>query len=285
MFERRLFDFALKGIPKAHAELAVFILEYATRTLASIPHQTPEALRAGDGKKLILKTGNHAKFWLVLRLTGGQLRLEFPDKFSKIDSFGVFTVTPGPRRQGAEKLEKRVDTIPHVITDKDRKDCIAFLEGIHESCLRYYDLQGDATDRLKLRYGPSSCTGSKLEVPAQKEFAELLRRCRGCEECGNASGLNLEHDGRWRILCNDHVRRRSAWQAQGQRVIPGPVRGIAWHRDGGRCVECNSDIDIQFDHVIPRNPEGLAISGSNLETNLRLKCGSCNGAKGNKLMP
>jgi 5-methylcytosine-specific restriction endonuclease McrA len=33
--------------------------------------------------------------------------------------------------------------------------------------------------------------------------------------------------------------------------IPKDVRHAVWARDEGRCVECDSDFDIQYDHVIP----------------------------------
>jgi 5-methylcytosine-specific restriction endonuclease McrA len=53
------------------------------------------------------------------------------------------------------------------------------------------------------------------------------------------------------------------------------VKVAVWQRDAGRCVECGSQEDLEFDHVIP-----LAMGGSNTERNLQLLCAACNRRKG-----
>ena len=57
--------------------------------------------------------------------------------------------------------------------------------------------------------------------------------------------------------------------------IPQDVKVIVWQRDGGRCVDCGSQTDLEFDHIIP-----LALGGSNTVRNLQLLCASCNRRKG-----
>src|SRR5215212_2342283 len=46
-------------------------------------------------------------------------------------------------------------------------------------------------------------------------------------------------------------------------------------RGGARCVECGSDFELQYDHVIP-----FSMGGAATAENLQLLCASCNRVKG-----
>jgi hypothetical protein len=48
------------------------------------------------------------------------------------------------------------------------------------------------------------------------------------------------------------------------------VRRAVFERDGGKCVECGSTFDLQYDHVIP-----VALGGATTVENLQLLCGDC----------
>jgi hypothetical protein len=60
--------------------------------------------------------------------------------------------------------------------------------------------------------------------------------------------------------------------------IPQDVKVFVWQRDAGRCVECGSQQDLEYDHIIP-----LVMGGSNTERNLQLLCSVCNRRKGGTL--
>ncbi len=68
---------------------------------------------------------------------------------------------------------------------------------------------------------------------------------------------------------NQKLARRTTENVD--RHIPRDVRQRVWQRYGGKCVECQSDQYLEFDHVIP-----VAKGGSNFDNNIQLLCRRCN---------
>jgi hypothetical protein len=64
----------------------------------------------------------------------------------------------------------------------------------------------------------------------------------------------------------------------GREPIPERIRNEVWRRDGGKCVECGSVQNLEFDHVIP-----VAKGGSNTARNLRILCEPCNRRKSDRI--
>lgn len=60
-----------------------------------------------------------------------------------------------------------------------------------------------------------------------------------------------------------------------RKSIPTAVRHEVWKRDGGRCVDCGDQKNLEFDHIIP-----FSMGGANTARNLQLLCESCNRSKG-----
>jgi HNH endonuclease len=60
--------------------------------------------------------------------------------------------------------------------------------------------------------------------------------------------------------------------------VPDDVRQLVFTRDRGRCQGCQSDSELQLDHVI-----AVSLGGGNDPENLQLLCGPCNRAKGGGL--
>ena len=68
------------------------------------------------------------------------------------------------------------------------------------------------------------------------------------------------------------------YERPGRELIPDAIRGQVWRRDNGRCVQCRSKQNLQFDHIIP-----VAEGGATTIDNLQLLCQSCNLSKGAKI--
>jgi transcriptional regulator NrdR family protein len=60
--------------------------------------------------------------------------------------------------------------------------------------------------------------------------------------------------------------------------IPQDVMDSVWNRDGGRCVKCGSQENLEFDHIIP-----FSKGGATTYRNLQILCKKCNGSKSNNI--
>ena len=56
--------------------------------------------------------------------------------------------------------------------------------------------------------------------------------------------------------------------------IPQNIKDKVWNRDDGKCVQCGSNENIEFDHIIP-----FSKGGSSTYRNLQILCEKCNRVK------
>jgi hypothetical protein len=61
--------------------------------------------------------------------------------------------------------------------------------------------------------------------------------------------------------------------------IPDDIKLFVWQRDGGRCVKCGSQRNLEYDHIIP-----VSQGGSNTARNIQLLCETCNRSKGGDII-
>jgi hypothetical protein len=82
-----------------------------------------------------------------------------------------------------------------------------------------------------------------------------------------------------RKLKTAHSLMRAEEAGRPTRVaIPSEIRRAVFERDGGKCVECGSNFDLQYDHVLP-----VALGGATTVENLQLLCADCNRRKSDSL--
>jgi hypothetical protein len=64
------------------------------------------------------------------------------------------------------------------------------------------------------------------------------------------------------------------------RLIPTHVKVEVWERDGGKCVQCGSTVNLHYDHDIPFSKGGSSLTAENV----RLLCAKHNLSKSDKIM-
>lgn len=63
-----------------------------------------------------------------------------------------------------------------------------------------------------------------------------------------------------------------------RKPVAQDVKLLVWQRDSGRCIDCGSKENLEFDHIIP-----VSMGGANTARNLQLLCEGCNRRKGASL--
>lgn len=67
-------------------------------------------------------------------------------------------------------------------------------------------------------------------------------------------------------------------QPKKRETISTRIKDKVWNRDGGKCVICDSNENLEFDHIIP-----VSKGGANTYRNLQLLCEPCNRSKSAKI--
>jgi hypothetical protein len=111
------------------------------------------------------------------------------------------------------------------------------------------------------------------------------------EERFYISEIKLSEDEVALIIESEDKKRRESLRREMERIkakaemeggvrqpIPKDVQILVWNRDKGRCVECGSQGNLEFDHIIP-----ISKGGSNTARNIQLLCERCNRTKSNKI--
>ena len=86
------------------------------------------------------------------------------------------------------------------------------------------------------------------------------------------------------LLCDKCAEKENLVEEQGKitekrsRTIPEDVKDAVWRRDEGKCTQCGSNENLEFDHIIPHSK-----GGANTKRNVQLLCVKCNRKKSDKI--
>jgi 5-methylcytosine-specific restriction endonuclease McrA len=92
--------------------------------------------------------------------------------------------------------------------------------------------------------------------------------------------VDAERERSVRSLRNEieRIKAKAEFEGSVRAPIPKKVQILVWNRDGGRCVECGSTQNLEFDHIVP-----VSKGGGNSARNVQLLCEQCNRSKGGRI--
>jgi hypothetical protein len=282
-FSQALWGHDKRSLSEVASETAQAIFVHCTEKLESIPKQRNSSSISRSDFQTIFRTKIHKAFWLVLDFRKGHIEIHFPDKDDKIMGIRPLLANRAPGGQWTTKKEKRI-TIPDGCADFETIK--AQIEEIHEGANDWYGRTDNYSETLHRLFGDPLRGVEMLNSPPRELFSAILEApfCKYCNSSNNLN-INLLKSGDHILVCDTHNPSKSKFLISKYYDIPHEVKRYVWHRDGGLCVSCGSKDYLTFDHMIPANRNGGAFRGSHSESNVRLKCRSCNYSKGNKLIP
>ena len=107
---------------------------------------------------------------------------------------------------------------------------------------------------------------------------EMFRKILNRGEAGDNVGILLSGIEKGEIKSGMVICTPKKLNKDRSRHISQSVKNQVWNRDNGKCIQCESNSDLEFDHIIPWSK-----GGANTYRNIQLLCQKCNREKYDKL--
>jgi len=88
----------------------------------------------------------------------------------------------------------------------------------------------------------------------------------------------IEYDGIEPTRARSPSKSRNVSGAHQRKTISKDVKKDVWNRDDGKCIQCGSNENLEFDHIIP-----VSRGGANTFRNIQLLCEECNREKSDNI--
>ncbi len=157
--------------------------------------------------------------------------------------------------------------------ERRRKECGEQVEQFNANGIIRERLQSGLVIERKLRKASRDYNSKTVSVKTLK--------CATKEQLERQMDLNIERfiEEREKNKSIEYLRTDlENTRKKSSRHIPSCVRREVWRRDKGRCVNCGSRRNLEYDHIIP-----FSEGGSNTARNIELLCEECNRKKSNNI--
>lgn len=176
-----------------------------------------------------------------------------------------------PLAEIPEEVWRRIQSAPTpVLIGRDRP--IEALAGLGADDLWWYSGMFWSTKELDLSPDVVAIAAAGWSEWELRRQEPLRRRSEEDARIAAAEEMAKEERRKARLAWAD---AKLSGDSERRQAIPRGLRYEVFTRDHGRCVECGSTFDLQFDHIIP-----LAMGGATSVDNLQLLCSDCNRRKG-----
>ena len=175
----------------------------------------------------------------------------------QLEEFGIVSPFSGDKARTVnfrtlDELEKYLQKCPHLKSKEER----------------FYEKHKELIDSRRREYIKSQqIENERLEKEAIKQ--KLIEKERKKRLHKEALAELIEVGEIFNHFTNREGKRET---------IPQDVMDKVWNRDGGMCVKCGSQENLEFDHIIP-----FSKGGATTYRNMQLLCKKCNLDKTNRI--
>jgi hypothetical protein len=184
--------------------------------------------------------------------------------------------------QQAIELERKKRAAEILILEENRTVLVNEIAQIIEllfmvqPCHRCHELKMQLLDvspnGRSIKYQCHHCKKKMHAVAGTPESSQIIEVWASLKEVEHSIGYTMMP------VYFDAPAAPLPYEQTSRTPIPEAVRSEVWRRDGGRCVNCGSNNNLQFDHIIP-----VTLGGATSVANLQLLCQPCNASKGKKI--